>query len=182
MCEDRSVEAPSENLLAYLAENDGACLGCGYNLRGLREARCPECRMSYAALDRGRYLWISDQARRESRYLLFALIVLPIEALVLAMFTLSMSMGLLFWLMMGADQDGFVGPVLMTASLATLLAVWITSWIVFLRAYRKPLGRFAALTDDSRRMTRVGRAALIIDLLAALLGLVMIAMFVLLVV
>ncbi len=30
-------------LAAYLATHDAPCLGCGYNLRGLAEPRCPEC-------------------------------------------------------------------------------------------------------------------------------------------
>lgn len=30
-------------LPAFLASQDVACPGCGYNLRGLREPRCPEC-------------------------------------------------------------------------------------------------------------------------------------------
>lgn len=30
-------------LIEYLADRDMACPGCRYNLRGLREPRCPEC-------------------------------------------------------------------------------------------------------------------------------------------
>jgi len=30
-------------LIEYLADRDMACPGCGYNLRGLKEPRCPEC-------------------------------------------------------------------------------------------------------------------------------------------
>jgi hypothetical protein len=33
----------SELLRAFLAESDAPCPVCGYNLRGLREAACPEC-------------------------------------------------------------------------------------------------------------------------------------------
>lgn len=32
-----------EFLRAYLAERDDPCPGCGYNLRGLTDSRCPEC-------------------------------------------------------------------------------------------------------------------------------------------
>lgn len=32
-----------ELLVQYLAGRDGACPGCGYNVRDLREPRCPEC-------------------------------------------------------------------------------------------------------------------------------------------
>ena len=32
-----------EQLVAYLADRDVACTGCGYNLRGIRGGRCPEC-------------------------------------------------------------------------------------------------------------------------------------------
>lgn len=31
------------SLLAYLADRDVACPGCGYNLRGLLRQACPEC-------------------------------------------------------------------------------------------------------------------------------------------
>lgn len=30
-------------LIAYLAENDAPCPGCGYNLRALTSCTCPEC-------------------------------------------------------------------------------------------------------------------------------------------
>ena len=33
----------ANELLAYLANRDVPCPGCRYNLRGLREASCPEC-------------------------------------------------------------------------------------------------------------------------------------------
>lgn len=169
------METPGENLLAYLAENDGACFGCGYNLRGLREPRCPECRVSFEAVDRGLFLWIHRQMRFESRLLLFALIVLPIEAVVLAALVLSMAMGFIFFtLLFAGTGEGYLWPVVFTLSMTLVLAVWVAAWMVFLRAYRKPLGRFAAIADDSRRMTRIGRAAMVIDVLALLLGLGMI--------
>lgn len=171
------METPGENLVAYLAENDGACFGCGYNLRGLREPRCPECRMSFESVDRGRFLWIHDQVRFESKLLLFALIVLPIEALILAPITLLMCNGFAVVVIMGAQTTELLWPAVLTVVMTLVLAVWVTAWIVFLRAYRKPLGRFAALADDSRKSTRLGRAAMVIDLLAALLGLGMIGLF-----
>lgn len=34
---------PGNNLLEYLAERDVPCPGCGYNLRNLTGALCPEC-------------------------------------------------------------------------------------------------------------------------------------------
>jgi hypothetical protein len=38
------LDASEPDLLpVFLAERDVACPSCGYNLRGLREARCPEC-------------------------------------------------------------------------------------------------------------------------------------------
>jgi len=173
------METPGENLLAYLAENDGACFGCGYNLRGLREPRCPECRMSYEAVDRGRFMWVNDQIRFESRMLLFALIVLPIEAVVLAALVLGMAMGFIFFsLLYAGNGEDYLWPVVFTLSMTLVLAVWVAAWMVFLRAYRKPLGRFAALVDDSRRMTRIGRAAMVIDALAFVIGLGMIGVVV----
>jgi hypothetical protein len=33
----------AELLTQFLADRDAACPHCGYNLRGLREAECPEC-------------------------------------------------------------------------------------------------------------------------------------------
>jgi hypothetical protein len=36
-------EHPNDPLTAYLAERDAGCPRCGYNLRGLRQDRCPEC-------------------------------------------------------------------------------------------------------------------------------------------
>lgn len=36
-------EEASALLLQYLATSDQPCPGCGYNLRGLTTARCPEC-------------------------------------------------------------------------------------------------------------------------------------------
>jgi hypothetical protein len=34
---------PAERLARYLIDRDVACVGCGYNLRGVRDVRCPEC-------------------------------------------------------------------------------------------------------------------------------------------
>ncbi|MCA9303667.1 MAG: hypothetical protein KC996_06065 [Phycisphaerales bacterium] len=170
------METPGENLVAYLAENDGACFGCGYNLRGLREPRCPECRMSFEAVDRARFLWIHDQVRFESRLLLFALIVLPIELVVIAPITASMDFGIMMVIVWGGFEEDILPYSLVAGALTLITAVWVTAWIVFLRAYRRPLGRFAALADDSRRSTRLGRSAMVIDLLAVLLGLGMIGM------
>lgn len=34
---------PDPLLVQYLSDRDEACPGCGYNLRGLRSAACPEC-------------------------------------------------------------------------------------------------------------------------------------------
>lgn len=36
-------EAENRTLIAWLANRNVPCPGCGYNLRGLREPRCPEC-------------------------------------------------------------------------------------------------------------------------------------------
>jgi hypothetical protein len=36
-------EMPADLLAAHLARRDEPCPCCGYNLRGLRSARCPEC-------------------------------------------------------------------------------------------------------------------------------------------
>ncbi len=40
--DDAASPAPPE-LVQFLAERDTPCPGCGYNLRGLRSSRCPEC-------------------------------------------------------------------------------------------------------------------------------------------
>lgn len=40
---DGDSERDVEALAAYLADRDVACPGCGYNLRGLKAERCPEC-------------------------------------------------------------------------------------------------------------------------------------------
>ncbi len=37
------TDTRKEMLRAFLAEHDEPCPGCGYNLRGLSEATCPEC-------------------------------------------------------------------------------------------------------------------------------------------
>lgn len=37
------MEAHDPFLVQYLAERDTPCPGCGYNLRGLEQDRCPEC-------------------------------------------------------------------------------------------------------------------------------------------
>lgn len=40
----REASAPADELLLrYLADTDQPCPGCGYSLRGLTAARCPEC-------------------------------------------------------------------------------------------------------------------------------------------
>lgn len=36
--------ATNDSLAAFLADRDLFCPGCGYNLRGLTSAHCPECR------------------------------------------------------------------------------------------------------------------------------------------
>lgn len=43
----RSAAAQSEpaRITSYLASRDVACPQCRYNLRGLTEATCPECRL-----------------------------------------------------------------------------------------------------------------------------------------
>jgi len=41
---DGDAAAPAGNRLrSYLAEHDVPCVGCGYNLRGVTIAQCPEC-------------------------------------------------------------------------------------------------------------------------------------------
>ena len=40
---DLDTERNIEALAAYLAGRDAVCPGCGYNLRGLKVGRCPEC-------------------------------------------------------------------------------------------------------------------------------------------
>ncbi|NBC10209.1 MAG: hypothetical protein GVY24_00555 [Planctomycetes bacterium] len=35
--------SPNKHLIALLRDHDVPCPGCGYNLRGLSAARCPEC-------------------------------------------------------------------------------------------------------------------------------------------
>lgn len=40
---DGDSQSDVEALAAYLAGRDVACPGCGYNLRGLKAGRCPEC-------------------------------------------------------------------------------------------------------------------------------------------
>ncbi len=53
----RDAGLDREELCRYLSERDVACPGCGYNLRGLRGDRCPECnrllRLTVAAVDAG---------------------------------------------------------------------------------------------------------------------------------
>ena len=34
---------PGEEVVEMLRHRDLKCRGCGYSLRGLREAKCPEC-------------------------------------------------------------------------------------------------------------------------------------------
>lgn len=36
-------ERPEKGLVGFLADRDVACPACGYNLRGLEDAVCPEC-------------------------------------------------------------------------------------------------------------------------------------------
>ncbi len=37
------TDTRKEMLRVFLAEHDAPCPACGYNLRGLTEATCPEC-------------------------------------------------------------------------------------------------------------------------------------------
>ncbi len=58
------VEADRATALqAYLADHDHACPLCGYNLRGLRGMRCPECdfalQLQLAIVERWRAAWIA---------------------------------------------------------------------------------------------------------------------------
>lgn len=45
---DRTVVRDREMLKLYLADRDVPCPGCKYNLRGLRDERCPECNSDLA--------------------------------------------------------------------------------------------------------------------------------------
>lgn len=49
-------------LIAFLAERDQPCPACGYNLRGLRSARCPECDSHLA-------LRVGEARRREGAFI-----------------------------------------------------------------------------------------------------------------
>jgi len=57
-----------EAVRLYLAERDAPCPGCGYNLRGIEHAACPEC-------GRGIELTLSRPGRSRG-YLLFVLLAL----------------------------------------------------------------------------------------------------------
>lgn len=41
----------ARTLREYLAGHDARCDGCGYNLRGLLAARCPECGLQISRSD-----------------------------------------------------------------------------------------------------------------------------------
>jgi hypothetical protein len=170
------MESTTGDLIAYLSDNDGHCIRCGYNLRGLPEPRCPECRISFADLDTERYIWLNNQVRLESRMLLFALVLLPIEMVFLAPITIGSIIG--FWTMVAFD--GFnrdrIWLGLLTCFLISLLSVWITSWAVFFRARRNPLARFSISADGPMKPTRIGRAVMIINLFAVIVGVAMITL------
>ncbi len=59
---------PDEALRLFLAARDAPCPGCGYNLRGIQEATCPEC---------GRAIELTiNRPGRGRGYLLFVLLAL----------------------------------------------------------------------------------------------------------
>lgn len=57
------LKSEHDLLREFLAQRDAPCPACGYNLRGLREPRCPECnqqlRMSVALLEPALGLWLA---------------------------------------------------------------------------------------------------------------------------
>ncbi len=60
---DQGPLRPEHDLLReFLSQRDAPCPGCGYNLRGLREPRCPECnqhlRVSVALVEPSLGLWL----------------------------------------------------------------------------------------------------------------------------
>jgi hypothetical protein len=66
--EPTAADTRTETIRQFLADRDVACPGCGYNLRGIEQATCPEC-------GRGIELTIRRPGRGRG-YLLFVLLAL----------------------------------------------------------------------------------------------------------
>lgn len=108
---------PDPRLVDYLADRNAECSRCGYNLRGCRAARCPEC---------GRVIRIEDFLSRPVwRWLLLPFAWVPLAVYVIALGAWQIS-GDLGWDSLGLVLL-FVLPALVGGSLATYLCVRLVS-------------------------------------------------------
>ncbi len=107
-----------EALKAYLAERDMACLGCGYNLRGLTQTVCPECGEVIA--------FPHDRRRRFTRTDRRFLAGTAFCGIVIAIWVAAL-LGLVFY---GPDKDplGLLAlwvPMVMLVVLGLVVSLWI---------------------------------------------------------
>jgi hypothetical protein len=128
---------PDPPLEAFLAGRDIPCPKCGYNLRGLRLARCPECRYPLELMLRPRGGWVSTREGGFAMCTFFAAVAITLAAQIH------------HW--MGLRQVSFIESipqpqlVLMVCGIVVLAVFGLTR--LQAPAKRPHVGRFAVMTS-----------------------------------